>query len=188
MYFCVKGHIGTDSKSGQVHTVRRTSGNVNDVTDGSNSLLHGRWVVAFGDARYEGVEESPDAKDGVTWHVVMRSVKRKAINLDNTADALTDKAERTKADILARSRATVSGDQVPAWTCESALLRLKEHNHPAWNTNCTIEYVDGARPAVMSAGMSVHEIWEKTPQELKTRPSEERRSAPKNVVCGHRIF
>lgn len=39
-YFGMKAHIGADAESGLVHSVRGTSGNVSDVTEG-NSLLHG---------------------------------------------------------------------------------------------------------------------------------------------------
>ena len=40
-HFGMKAHIGVDADSGLVHTVRGTSGNVADVTEG-NSLLHGQ--------------------------------------------------------------------------------------------------------------------------------------------------
>ena len=39
MYFGKKAHIGDNAESGLVHTVRDTSGNVNDVTEG-NRLMH----------------------------------------------------------------------------------------------------------------------------------------------------
>jgi IS5 family transposase len=101
MYFGMKGHIGTDAKSGLVHTVRETSGNVSDVTEG-NSLLHGEETVAFGDAGYKGIEKRPDAKSEVTWHTAMRPGKRRALNRGNAADALIDKAEKIKAGIRAK--------------------------------------------------------------------------------------
>ena len=101
MYFGMKAHIGADAESGLVHTVRGTSGNVHDVTEG-NSLLHGKEVMAFGDAGYQGIEKRPDAKAEVTWHVAMRPGKRKALNKDNVADALLDKAEKIKASIRAK--------------------------------------------------------------------------------------
>lgn len=40
-YFGMKVHIGVDADSGLVHSVRGSSGNVNDVIE-ANSLLHGR--------------------------------------------------------------------------------------------------------------------------------------------------
>jgi IS5 family transposase len=101
MYFGMKAHIGADAESGLVHTVVGTSGNVHDVTQG-NSLLQGQESVAFGDAGYQGVEKRVDAKSGIQWHIAMRPGKRKALNKDNEADALTDKAEKLKAGIRAK--------------------------------------------------------------------------------------
>jgi IS5 family transposase len=101
MYFGMKAHIGADAESGLVHTVMGTSGNVHDVTQG-NSLLHGQESVAFGDAGYQGVEKRADANSGIKWHIAMRPGRRKALNKDNEADALTDKAEKLKAGIRAK--------------------------------------------------------------------------------------
>jgi transposase, IS5 family len=101
MYFGMKAHIGADAESGLVHTVVGTSGNVHDVTQG-NSLLHGQESVAFGDAGYQGLDKRTDAKSGIQWHIAMRPGKRKALNKDNEADALTDKAEKLKAGIRAK--------------------------------------------------------------------------------------
>jgi IS5 family transposase len=100
-YFGMKAHIGVDADSGLVHTVRGTSGNVGDVTEG-NSLLHGEETVAFGDAGYQGIEKRPDAQPNITWHVAMGPGKRKALNKENEADALIDKAEKHKAGIRAK--------------------------------------------------------------------------------------
>ena len=101
MYFGMKAHIGADAESGLMHTVRGTSGNVHDIVEGS-SLLHGEETVAFGDAGYQGIEKRPDAKPDVTWHIAMRPGKRKALNKDNEADALIDKAEKLKAGVRAK--------------------------------------------------------------------------------------
>ncbi len=101
MYFGMKAHIGADAESGLVHSVVGTSGNVHDVTHG-NSLLHGQESVAFGDAGYQGVEKRADVKSGIKWHIAMRPGKRKALNKDNEADVLTDKAEKLKAGIRAK--------------------------------------------------------------------------------------
>jgi IS5 family transposase len=101
MYFGMKAHIGADAESGLVHTVRGTSGNVHDVTQG-NSLLHGEEVMGFCDAGYQGVDKRPDAKQGVKWHIAMRPGKRRALNMDNAADALLDQAEKLKAGIRAK--------------------------------------------------------------------------------------
>ena len=100
-YFGMKAHIGVDAESGLVHTVRGTSGNVGDVTEG-NSLLHGEESVVYGDAGYQGIEKRPDAQADVTWHVAMRLGKRKAHDKENEADAVIDKAEKLKAGIRAK--------------------------------------------------------------------------------------
>jgi IS5 family transposase len=100
-YFGMKAHIGADAESGLVHTVRGTSGHVSDIAEG-NTLLHGQETVAFGDAGYQGIEKRADAKAEVTWHIAMRPGKRKALDKDNTADAMIDKAEKLKAGIRAK--------------------------------------------------------------------------------------
>ena len=99
-YFGMKAHIGVDADSGLVHTVRGTSGNVNDVVE-ANSLLHGQETDAFGDAGYQGVDKRPDAKPGVGWHVAMRPGLRRALDKDKPLDELIEQLERTKARIQA---------------------------------------------------------------------------------------
>ena len=101
-YFGMKAHIGVDADSGLVHTVRGTSGNVADVTEG-NSLLHGEETEVFGDAGYQGADKRADAKKEVTWHVAMRPGKRKELDKDNKPiDALIDLLEKIKAGIRAK--------------------------------------------------------------------------------------
>jgi len=100
-YFGMKAHIGVDADSGLVHTVRGTSGHVSDVAEG-NALLHGQETVAFGDAGYQGIDKRPDAQADVTWHVAMRPGKRKALDKDNDAHAMLDKAEKLKAGVRAK--------------------------------------------------------------------------------------
>lgn len=100
-YFGMKAHIGVDADSGLVHTVRGTSGHVSDVAEG-NALLHGQETVAFGDAGYQGIDKRPDAQADVTWHVAMRPGKRKALDKENEADAILDKAEKLKASVRAK--------------------------------------------------------------------------------------
>jgi IS5 family transposase len=102
MYFGMKAHIGADAESGLVHTVRGTSGNVHDVTEG-NSLLHGQETDASGDAGYQGIEKRPDANADVNWHVAMKPGKRNALNKDNAIDAMVDQVEKIKASIRAKA-------------------------------------------------------------------------------------
>lgn len=70
-YFGMKAHIGVDADSGLVHSVRGTSGNVNDVVE-ANSLLYWQETDAFGDAGYQGMDRRPNANKNVCWHVAMR--------------------------------------------------------------------------------------------------------------------
>ena len=100
--FGIKAHIGVDADSGLVHTVRGTSGNVADVTQG-NSLLHGQETDVFADAGYQGADKRPDANEKHQWHVAMRAGKRRGLDKDNNAlDALVDKVEKIKASIGAK--------------------------------------------------------------------------------------
>ena len=100
-FFGMKAHIGVDADSGLVHTVRGTSGNVNDVVEAS-SLLHGQETDVFADAGYQGAHKRPDAKDDVQWHVAMRPGLRKLLDKADPMDALTEEVERIKASIRAK--------------------------------------------------------------------------------------
>ncbi len=100
-FFGMKAPIGVDADSGLVHTVRGTSGNVNDVVE-ANSLLHGQETDVFADAGYQGAHKRPDAKADVQWHVAMRPGLRKLQDKADPMDALTDQVERIKASIRAK--------------------------------------------------------------------------------------
>lgn len=100
-YFGMKAHVGVDAESGLVHTVRGTSGNVNDVVE-ANGLLHGQEQVAFGDAGYQGAAKRPDARTNVQWYIAMRPGKRRALDKGNERDALLEKIERIKASVRAK--------------------------------------------------------------------------------------
>ena len=100
-FFGMKAHIGVDAESGLVHTVRGTSGNVNDVVE-ANTLLHGQETEAFGDAGYQGAHKRPDASPDVRWNIAMRPGKRAALDKAKRIDRLTDKVEHLKASIRAK--------------------------------------------------------------------------------------
>ncbi len=100
-YFGMKAHIGVDADSGLVHTVRGTSGHVNDVVEG-NSLLHGQETEAWADAGYQGAHKRPDAAKGVRWNVAMRPGKRKLLDPDCEVGAWTEQLEVIKARIRAK--------------------------------------------------------------------------------------
>ncbi|MFM2449924.1 MAG: hypothetical protein RIS44_2374 [Pseudomonadota bacterium] len=100
-YFGMKCHIGVDAESGLVHTVRGTSGHVNDVIE-ANSLLHGQESDVFADAGYQGAGKRPDAQPGVNWHIAMRPGKRKTLDLSSPLAAMIAKVEKIKASIRAK--------------------------------------------------------------------------------------
>ena len=100
-YFGMKAHIGADADSGLVHTVRGTTGSVNDVVE-ANSLLHGQETEAWGDAGYQGAHKRPDARAGVNWNVAMRPGQRSALDKNDARQRLIDEVERIKARIRAK--------------------------------------------------------------------------------------
>jgi transposase, IS5 family len=100
-HFGMKAHIGVDAESGLVHTVRGTSGNVNDVVE-ANTLLHGEEKQAFGDAGYQGAHKRPDARHDVNWNIAMRPGKRAKLDQNDRIDQLTEQVERIKASIRAK--------------------------------------------------------------------------------------
>ena len=100
-YFGMKAHIGVDAESGLVHSVRGTSGSVNDVVE-ANALLHGEASEAWGDAGYQGAAKRPDAKAGLRWNIAMRPGKRRPLDKTKPLEQLTDKLERIKASIRAK--------------------------------------------------------------------------------------
>ena len=100
-YFGMKCHIGVDIESGLVHTVKGTSGAVNDVIE-ANSLVRPSDREVYADAGYQGAGKRPDARKDVTWHIAMRPGKRRTLDLAKPMDALTEQMERVKAGIRAR--------------------------------------------------------------------------------------
>jgi len=100
-YFGMKCHIGVDVGSGLVHTVRGTSGAVNDVIE-ANSLVRESDREVFADAGYQGAGNRPEARQDVSWHIAMRPGKRRLLDPAKPIEALTEKLERVKAGIRAR--------------------------------------------------------------------------------------
>jgi len=100
-YFGMKCHIGLDVESGLVHTVKGTSGAVNDVIE-ANSLVRPGDREVFADAGYQGAGKRPDARNDVIWHIAMRPGKRRTLDMAKPMDALTEQLERVKAGIRAR--------------------------------------------------------------------------------------
>ena len=68
-YFGMKSHIGTDAKSGLVHTCEVSPANVSDV-EMTIDLLHGEEKAIFGDRGYVNKEDKKWArKRGIFWGV-----------------------------------------------------------------------------------------------------------------------
>ena len=99
-YFGMKAHVGVDAESSLVHSVIGTPANVADVTK-AHELLHGAETVAFGDAGYIGVEQRPECKGRVEWHVAMKAGKRRALR-DTAAGRVREQIEHLKAQVRAR--------------------------------------------------------------------------------------
>ena len=100
-YFGMKAHIGVDAESGLVHTVRGTSGNVNDVVV-ANSLLHGEESVVFADSGYRGAHKRPDAKPDVSWQIARRPSSRKPFENRGKLGQIIDEIEHLKASVRAK--------------------------------------------------------------------------------------
>jgi IS5 family transposase len=100
-YFGMKAHIGVDAESGLVHSVRGTSGNVNDVVE-ANSLLHGEEEVVFADSGYRGANKRPDAKPGVEWQIARRPNSRKPEEKRGRLGRIIDEIEHLKASVRAK--------------------------------------------------------------------------------------
>ena len=97
-FFGMKLHIGTDARTGLVHSVHTTAAHVSDVTE-AHRLLHGGETAAWGDAGYQGAEKRPEhAGVGVRWRVAMRPGRRR--QLAPGGDAA--RAERRKASVRAK--------------------------------------------------------------------------------------
>ena len=59
-YFGYKAHVGVDSKTGLVHTVKATAANVHDVTV-TPELLTGEENFVYGDSGYLGADKRENA-------------------------------------------------------------------------------------------------------------------------------
>lgn len=96
-YFGMKVHIGADSDSGLVHTVRGTAANVADVNV-LGQLLHGAERSLHGDSAYHSKQLKAQAEaSGIEFNVNQRGSKNKPLT----------KAERARNRCLSRVRATV---------------------------------------------------------------------------------
>jgi hypothetical protein len=104
-------------------------------------LLHGEETHAFGDDGYQGIAKLPDANADVTWHVAMRSGKRRALNKENAVDDMIDKVEKIKSE---------------------------EKHGTTRRTVCAVEFMDGSRQTYENTGMSAPETRGNAPKRLQT--------------------
>ena len=97
-HFGMKAHIGVDSETGIVHSLRTTAANVYDVT-GAHGLLHGGETQVWCDAGYKGVHKRDENLErGVEWQVSMRPVKRRKLEPEGSEAV----AEKRKASVRAK--------------------------------------------------------------------------------------
>jgi IS5 family transposase len=99
-YFGMKAHIAVDADSGLVHHELCTAANVHDL-HAVDRLLHGRERHVFADSGYRGIAKWSRRKR-VEWSIAMTPGNRRALNLDDPIDALTDGIERLKASVRAK--------------------------------------------------------------------------------------
>ena len=94
-HFGYKAHIGVDSKSGLVHTVKVTAAHVHDVTVTSD-LLTGEEEVVYGDSGYLGADKRPEA--------LKKNNKGKTIRykINRRPSASKNRSARSKAQIKRR--------------------------------------------------------------------------------------
>ncbi len=104
-FFGSKFHIGVDSETGLVHTLKVTSGHVSDIAEAA-SLLHGEEQFVHGDAGYQGLDKRPEMKseNPPTCVIAMRPGKLAKLTKDDSEEA---RLLRRAASELASRRAKV---------------------------------------------------------------------------------
>ncbi len=96
-HFGYKAHIGVDTDTGLVHTLRVTSANVHDVTM-TAQLLSGEEKTVYGDSGYLGAEKREDA--------VLRNINGKKIHykINRRPSQSKNNSTRSKAQIKRKER------------------------------------------------------------------------------------
>ena len=117
-FFGMKLHIGTDARTGLVHSVHTTAAHVSDVTE-AHRLLHGGETAAWGDAGYQGAEKRPEhAGVGVRWRVAMRPGLRRQLAPGQRDAARAETAQGVGAG---EGRASVLGREAALRVSHGAL-------------------------------------------------------------------
>ncbi|RKJ22590.1 IS5 family transposase, partial [Butyricicoccus sp. 1XD8-22] len=96
-HFGYKAHIGVDSDSGLVHTLKTTAANEHDVTITAD-LLTGDEEIVYGDSGYLGAEKRPEALKKNT------AGKKIRYKINRRPSQSKDKSTRSKAQIKRRER------------------------------------------------------------------------------------
>jgi IS5 family transposase len=79
-YFGMKAHVGSDSKTGIVHTLTTTPANNHDSTEFEN-LLHGEEEVVYGDKAYANKEQEAEFRSrGVSWRIARKAQRGKVLS------------------------------------------------------------------------------------------------------------
>lgn len=94
-HFGYKAHIGVDSESGLVHTVKVTAAHVHDVTVTSD-LLTGEEEVVYGDSGYLGADKRPEARKKNNEGKTIR------YKINRRPSASKNRSARSKAQIKRR--------------------------------------------------------------------------------------
>ena len=96
-HFGYKAHIGVDSDSGLVHTLKATAANEHDVTIAAD-LLTGDEEIVYGDSGYLGAEKRPEALKRNT------AGKKIRYKINRRPSQSKDQSTRSKAQIKRRER------------------------------------------------------------------------------------
>jgi len=104
-FFGSKFHIGVDSETGWMHTLKVTSGKVSDVAEAA-LLLHGEEQFVHGDAGYQGLDKRPKmpSDNPPSCAIAMRPGKLTKLTKDESEQA---QLLRRAARELANPRAKV---------------------------------------------------------------------------------
>jgi transposase, IS5 family len=104
-FFGSKFHIGVDSETGLVHTLKVTAGNVSDLAEAA-ALLHGEEQFVHGDAGYQGLDKRPEmpGENPPACVIAMRPGKLTKLTKDESEPA---QLLRQAAQELASRRAKV---------------------------------------------------------------------------------
>ena len=104
-YFGYKAHIGVDSKTGLVHTIKVTSANVHDVTV-THDLLIGEEDVVYGDSGYLGADKREGARiKNTNGKKIKYKINRRPSQtqkLSKSGQYYAKKAEHKKSSVRAK--------------------------------------------------------------------------------------